>query len=167
MWQRGAFSVQTSHYSPIEELEGHPNIAGRLSGSGEHAAHTLPARGSATCMPGRGTRPSTSVRARHVLHPRPQPSFSGTYDGRDGSSALLQLLQVQRLLRRGVQPGLAGGVEQAGPGGQQPEHKTGVKGAMPRTSSTSDRSPTSHTPLLRAAELGRPQAPEHTVHLGS
>lgn len=39
MWQRGAFSVQTSHYSLIEELEGHPNIAGRLSGNGEHAAH--------------------------------------------------------------------------------------------------------------------------------
>lgn len=56
--------------------------------------------------------------------PSPVPCWWGTHDGRDGSSTLLQLFQVQRLLRRGVQPGIAGGVEQAGPGGQQPGYKT-------------------------------------------
>lgn len=152
----------------------------RARGTSKHRWQALRQRGArcaqkAPCL--HGARPPACQAGGHVLVqvyvqgtcciPSPNPFFSGTYDGRDGSSALLQLLQVQRLLRRGVQPGLAGGVEQAGPGGQQPEHKTGVTEAMPRTSSTSDRSPTSHTAPLRAAELGRPQAPEHTVHLGS
>lgn len=56
--------------------------------------------------------------------PWPSPWEQGTHNGRDGSSSLLQLFQVQWLLRRGVEPGVAGGVEQAGPGGQQPATKT-------------------------------------------
>lgn len=56
--------------------------------------------------------------------PSPGPLQQATHNGRDGSSSLLQLFQVQRLLRRGVEPGVAGGVEQAGPGGQQPGTKT-------------------------------------------
>lgn len=50
MWQREAFSVQTSHDFLIKELKGHPNVAGRAAPPAESTLcteSTLPAGGLA------------------------------------------------------------------------------------------------------------------------
>lgn len=64
----------------------------------------------------------------------------GTHNRGDGGRPLLQLLQVQRLLGRGVGPGVAGRSEEAGPWRQEPAGKTSVRptGSRPPGSSLDD-----------------------------
>ena len=64
----------------------------------------------------------------------------GTHNRGDGGRPLFQLLQVQRLLGRGVGPGVAGRGEEAGPWRQEPVGETSVRptGSRPPGSSLDD-----------------------------